>query len=122
MSAKNDLPMMLYKAPGCHEIHGFLLDYVIVNDDAELETKLAEGWFADTPDAHAAYVREQAAIAEQRAAAANAEAAARGNASAPDSAPATRAELEVKARELGIAFSNKTSDATLSKLIDGKTA
>lgn len=122
MSNDDQFPMMLYKAPGRNEVHGMMLDHVLVHNADELEEKLEQGWFEKTTDAHAAYVREQARAAEERAALANTEAAARANSNAPDTAPPTRAELELKARELGIAFNGKTTDAALSKLIDGKTA
>jgi len=120
MSNANDFPMMLYRAPGPHEIQGMMLAYVIVPDAEQLDAALDDGWCASPMDAHAEHTAAQEHAAEQRRAAANAEALARANASAPDAAPPTRAELEVKARELGISFTAKTTAAALVQAIDAK--
>lgn len=45
---------MLYKAPGRHRLHGFKVDYVVVEDG---ETR--DGWHATPSDAHEAYLSEQ---------------------------------------------------------------
>jgi hypothetical protein len=97
---------MLYKAPGPHEIHGGHFDYIIVDADEEgaIEQALSGGWFLTTPEAKAAKDEADAAkVAKVQ---------------KPDNLlPATRAELEQKANELGIKFNDKTSDKKLSDLI-----
>jgi len=95
---------MLYKAPGPHEIHGGHFDYTIVdaNEEGAIEAAKADGWFETTDEAKAAADEAKA----QREAELN--------------APPTRAELEAKAKELGIQFSKKTTDEELGKLIQSK--
>lgn len=113
----NDFPKMVYRAPGPHDIHGHRLDFGTVNDADDLAAAKEAGWFETTPeavDAHAAKVSSEQA---GRVAQANALAQAAANTGA-----ATRAELELKARELGITFDGRTSDAKLSKAIDEKLA
>lgn len=110
-------PMMMYRAPGPHEVHGAMLDVRTVNSDAEGLGAFEEGWRETTPEAIDAYAAEQSAAAARRAEAANAEAMARANANAPDDAPPTRAELEVKARELGVKFTAKTTTADLTRAV-----
>jgi len=46
-------PKMLYKKPGIHEIHGDLLDYLIVDyeDTLEYNNALKDGWSVTTPEA-----------------------------------------------------------------------
>lgn len=41
---------MLYKSPGQHEIHGHMLDYIIVDDDS-IQSAIANGWHLTTDDA-----------------------------------------------------------------------
>jgi hypothetical protein len=93
-------PTMFYKAPGPYDIHGGHFDYTIIDadEDGAVEQALADGWFATTTEA-----KEARAEASLREAALN--------------APATRAELEAKATELGIKFTDRTSDKKLGDLI-----
>lgn len=108
----DQLPMMLYRAPGPEQIHGLQLSTLIVRNREALDAAIADGWFPETTDAQAAYelARDHAASeAAQREA-------------AVDARPPTRVELEMKARELDVAFSGKTADATLAKLIAAKLA
>jgi hypothetical protein len=92
---------MLYKAPGPYEIHGGHFDYTIVDADEEgaIEAAKAEGWFETTVEAKDAVD------------------AAKAKREAELNAPPTRAELEAKAKELGIKFDGKTSDKKLVDLI-----
>lgn len=85
---------MLYKAPGPHEIHGGKFDTLIVDAD-EVEQAQADGWFLTTPEAKAAHTESM-------------------QPTTADNAPPTRAELETKAAELGIAFDKRTADKTLA--------
>ena len=99
---------MLYKAPGPYEIHGGRFDYAIVDADEEgaIDAAKADGWRLTTPEAKADLIVKQEAadlIAKQE---------------AKDLVPPTRAELEQKANELGIKFSDKTSNKRLICLIE----
>lgn len=102
-----DFPRMLYKQGGPHEIHGGRFDYLVAEDAEELDAMLADGWHLTTDEA-----REAGQVAV----------AASGVSSAPvdDNAPPTRAELEQKARELGVEFSPRLGDAKLAERIAEK--
>lgn len=89
----NDFPVMLYKLGGPHEIHGGKFDTLIAKDEAEKDAAHAAGWRLTTDEA-----REHAPVPA-------------------DDAPATRAELEAKANELGIKFDGRTGDAKLAAKI-----
>lgn len=91
-------PMMTYKAGGPHDIHGGKFDTLIVHDEVEKDAALAAGWRLTTDDALAPRIDPFVA----------------------DDAPATRAELEAKASELGIKFDGRTTDAKLAAKIAGK--
>lgn len=90
-----EYPAFVYKCPGPFAHNGGTHDYVVVNDAAERDQRIAEGWFATMLEA----IAGKSAVAEP------------GEVS-DDSAP-TRAEMEAKAKELGIAFDGRTSDAKL---------
>lgn len=85
---------MVYKCPGPHEIHGGRFDFITVDDD-KIEDALAEGWHLTTPDAKAAHEAELAEKASQP----------------------TRAELEQKAKELGLTFAPNIGDIKLAEKI-----
>lgn len=85
---------MVFKHPGIHEMHGDKFDYLIVDDD-DIESALADGWSLTTDQAKHKPPAEPP-ISDD---------------------PATRAELEQKAGELGIKFDGRTSDAKLAKAI-----
>lgn len=87
------MSQMLYKSGSQMQWHGMSLDYVIV-DESEIDSRLAEGWHIHPLDIGAEPVN--------------------------DGAP-TRAELEQKARELGLKFDGRTTDAKLAKLIEDAT-
>lgn len=103
--------MMLYRAPGPEPIQGMLLATLVVADAADLDEATEAGWLPCPAEAQAACEVSKTQVVE-----------AAKTANAPDTQPPTRAELEVKARELGIAFSAKTTDAALGKLIAAKLA
>lgn len=88
-------PTIVYKCPGDHEAFGGqTYSYVGVADEVEMEAMLKSGWFASLPEAVAGVADED------------------------DDEDPTREELEDKARELGIKFDGRTSDATLSRRIE----
>lgn len=83
-------PLMVYKDEGPHRRPGGTFDYHVVDDEKQLAAAKANGW------------HESLAIALDAGA---------------DDSPPTRAELEDKARELGIDFDGRTSDRKLSERI-----
>ena len=91
---------MLFKVPGPHLADGVMFEYIVVPDEQDDATTEA-GWFKSLPEA--------AAAAEA------------SNAPAPevvsDDDPATRAELEQKATDLGLKFDGRTTDAKLAERI-----
>lgn len=95
----------LYKSPGEQDIWGHKLACMNCPDD-EVEARLAEGWHTD-PNAAAAAGQAPGPVA--------------GDASTEDdedeATPPTRAELEAKARELGIEFDGRNSDKKLAAKI-----
>lgn len=84
-------PTMLYRYPGrMVELECGKFDFVIV-DEAEIEAHIKCGWsltFADLPH------------------------------KINENAPPTRAELEEKAKQLGLRFDGRTSDAKLAANIE----
>lgn len=114
-------PMMVYKAPGSHEVHGHLLSIATATSEEDLAEAKSAGWFETTTEAAEAYAEQQREAHERRVAEANALAQAQANASSKDPAP-TRAEMEVKAKELGIEVKANTTDAALLKAINAKLA
>lgn len=95
----NDFPRMLYRSGGTEEIHGALLSTLIVNDEDELDAALAKGWHLTTPEALGEY-----------------------DAPPADDAPATRAEMLAKAKEMGLAHAFNISNVKLAELIDAALA
>jgi len=87
-------PTIVYKCPGDHHCAGGTYSYKGAEDSVALGKLLAEGWFATLPEA----IDGKAAEAE-------------------DNAAPTRAELEAKAAELGIAFDGRTTDKRLGEKI-----
>jgi hypothetical protein len=107
---QNDFPRMVYQAGGTEEIHGGRFATHIVNDQDELDAALADGWHLTTPEAKTAAQKPSA------------RAGTAGDHGLDDSAPATRAELEAKAAELGIDFSPRIGDAKLAERIEAALA
>jgi len=97
-AADDQFPTLVYKGHGPHSRAGGTYDYTAANDQEELEAKLADGWFQTLPEAIEAHDKPAAPKSD-------------------DNAPPTRKELEAKAKELAIKFTNKTTDAELSTSI-----
>jgi hypothetical protein len=89
-----EFPKMLYKAGGPEDIHGGHFSTKVVNDEAEQEAALADGWHLTTPEAAEALAPKK-----------------------EEDQPPTRAELEAKAAELGIDFAKNIGDAKLAAKI-----
>lgn len=98
-------PSLVYKCPGAHQRPGGTYAYMGVKDEAEHAAALADGWFATLPEAIAGPAPVGSAPG--------------ADAPAPD-APPTRAELEQKAKELGVKFDGRTGDKKLSDAIAEK--
>ena len=96
-TADDKFPTLVYKGKGPYSRAGGTYDYAAANDQEELDVKLTDGWFTTLPEAIDAH--DKPVVAKS------------------DDAPATRAELETKAKELGIQFGKKTTDAELSASI-----
>jgi len=100
----SDFPDMVYRTPGPHRAqNGGTFGYLGVNDADEMQAALADGWYR-TVDAAFAALEAEAVIEEVAEAIDNV-------------SPATREELEQKARELGIGFNARTTDAVLAQRI-----
>lgn len=96
---------MVYR-PGSELIHGFMVDYQVIDAD-EVNDALADGWYltpTEAGEAAAAKEADKAEAAKQKA----------------EDAPATRDELEAKAKELGIKFDGRTTDKKLGEQIAEK--
>jgi hypothetical protein len=98
-AADDQFPTLVYKGHGPHSRAGGTYDYAAANDQEELDAKLADGWFATLPEAIDAHDKPAEVVKSD------------------DAAPPTRKELEAKAKELGIKFDKKTTDAELGAAI-----
>jgi hypothetical protein len=96
-AADDQFPTLVYKGKGPHSRAGGTYDYAAANDQEAFDDKLANGWFTTLPEAIDA--NDKPVVVKS------------------DGAPPTRAELETKAKELGIQFGKKTTDAELSASI-----
>ena|SRR3972149_3088119 len=101
-TADDQFPTLVYKGHGPHSRAGGTYDYAAANDKEEFDTKLADGWFTTLPEAIDAH--DKPVVKSE------------------DNAPPTRKELETKAKELGIKFDKKTTDAELSDAITAALA
>lgn len=92
---------MVYRLGGEHLIHGHQVDYQVIDAD-EVGDALADGWFLTAVEAG-----ESVPV---------------GPTLPPVDvvSPPTRAELDAKAKELGIKFDGRTTDKKLGDLIAEK--
>jgi hypothetical protein len=98
----SDFPDIVYRTPGEHRAqNGGTFGYLGVNDAAEMQAALADGWYRTVDAAFAALEAVDEEVTE----------------AIDDVSPATREELEQKARELGIGFNARTTDAVLAQRI-----
>lgn len=104
----SEYPDMVYRVPGLHNTGGGqTFDYRGVNDQDELDTALADGWRRTLDEAIDATPTADDVI----------EAVSEAQDAIDAVTPATRDELEQKARDLGIGFNARTSDAVLAQRI-----
>jgi hypothetical protein len=102
-----EFPTLLYRVPGKHFGN---YDYKGAPDEEAYEALKAAGWHDSIEEARSVgkvvdAAKEVVAASEELAEAVD------------DISPATRDELETKAKELGLGFNWKTSDEALAKRI-----
>lgn len=112
----DQFPVMLYKSPGPHEIHGGKFDYTIAADEEAATAALADGWHLTTAEA-----KEAADAAANPPPSTPAPAPAAAPEPADDAAP-TRDELKQKADELGIEYAKNIPTEKLIELVEAALA
>ena len=98
-----EFPRLVYKDHGPHQRAGGSYDHALVESQAEMDAALKAGWFATLPEA----IETKPVIALPPPALPP----------PADDEPPTRAELEAKAKELGIEFSPNIGDKKLAERI-----
>ena len=94
-----DFPTIMYRTPGPHKKpRGKTYAYKGAADQAEFDALMAKGWFPSYEDAVVGKI--VVAVSE-----------------IDTVSPATRDELEAKAKELGVSFNARTSDKTIAERI-----
>lgn len=88
-----EFPRLVYKSASLHEL---------VKNEEEFSSALERGFFASVPESVIGIPASAKPVLHE----------------IKDNAPPTRDEIEVKAKELGLKFDGRTSDAKLLKLID----
>ena len=130
-----ELPAILYQSPGPHKKPGGgTYAYTGAKTQEEFDAKLSAGWFASSAEAITAAGDKATTpkrVAEWRIKA-KAKKTKKRKPSKPlgwkqpvpvpviEDAPPTRAELETKAKELGIRFDGRTRDKKLGQLIQDR--
>jgi len=103
----SDFPTIVYKSPGYHRAGGgATYDFMGVDDEAVFGAALSDGWRATLGEAIAG-VKADTILNEVK----------QAQEAVDDVSPATRDELEQKAKELGIGFNSRTSDEVLAQRI-----
>jgi hypothetical protein len=106
---------IVYRGYGPHQRKGGGFSTLGVRSEEELDAALKDGWYRTLPEAIEAHDKPKAiAISASESYVKNVQVN-----SVSDEAPPTRAELEQKAKELGIKFDGRTGDATLARKIAG---
>jgi len=98
-----EFPRFVFKDHGPHQRAGGSYDHALVESQAEFDAALSAGWFATLPEA----IETKPVIALPPPALPP----------PADDEPPTRAELEAKAKELGIEFSPNIGDKKLGERI-----
>jgi hypothetical protein len=99
-----ELPALMYKDKGEHQRAGGTYSYKLVSTPEEVDVALRNGWYKTLPGAIAGEVDVEGLPPE----------------AIDENAPPTRAELEAKAKELGIAFHPKINDKKLQEKIEAE--
>lgn len=100
----NQFPQALYRMPGVEKLDLGEFTTVLAVDEADRDAKFADGFHAtqeEAKEAHEAKLKD-------------------GKSTGEANQPPSRAELEQKATELGIAFDGRTKDAKLAAAIEAK--
>lgn len=101
-----DFPRLLYRCPGPHKKRGHSYAYRGCNDADEFAWFAAQGWFASFDEAIVGHHMEHVIDAVEAA-----------DEAIDEITPATRDEMEAKAKELGLKFNHRTSDKVLAQRI-----
>lgn len=100
-----EFPVFVYRCPGANfGPTGTTYSSVVAEDSKELEKLLADGWSESLVKAVDAFLNPSKFVDDST--------------ESVDDSPVTREELELKARELGIKFDGRTTDALLLKRIE----
>jgi hypothetical protein len=102
-----DLPTILYRCPGPHSGPGYTWASLGVSDEAAYDAALAAGWHPTLPEAVDALRSPPAPVVVSL-----------EPEPVDDNAAPTRAEIEAKAAELGIAVHHKHKDETILQKIE----
>ena len=94
-----DFPRSLFKSPGDQWVGGGSFAIEHIEDMTQYHAAKKAGWFDSVPEALAAWKESLAAPV------------------VADDAPPTRAEMEQRAKTLGIKFDGRTTDAALLRKI-----
>lgn len=103
-----ETPRLLLRVGTAWSLEAGQFDVLEVPTPEALEAALADGWHLDQYAAKEAHDKAQAAAIEAKPA----------ETPADETTPPTRAELEQKATELGIAFDGRWGDKKLAAAID----
>jgi hypothetical protein len=96
-----EFPTMVYRVPGAHiGPNGTTYDFLGVNNQEEFDAAIAAGW-SESVGLAAGIIRE---VREAKAA-------------IKEITPPIRAEMEKKARKIGVPFNARTSDKVLAERI-----
>jgi len=100
-----EYPVLVYRCPGEHfGPSGTTYGFTVANDEKECAHLLANGWSESLIKAVDAFLNPSKSVEDFEESA--------------DNSPITREELELKARELGIKFDGRTTDALLLRRIE----
>ena len=100
-----EFPVFVYRCPGAHfGPPGATYDSAIAEDSKELEQLLEDGWSESLVKAVDKFLNPSKSVDDST--------------ESVDDSPVTREELELKARELGVKFDGRTTDALLLKRIE----
>lgn len=99
-------PRLVYKCPGPYQKRGHAYRYIGCADAEQWDALKAQGWLPSFDEAVAGAKAKAVVDAIEEA-----------DEAIDDISPATRDELEQKAKELGIGFNARTPDKTLAQRI-----
>jgi hypothetical protein len=98
-------PVFVYRCPGAHfGPIGTTYESTVANDEKEFSNLLANGWSESLIKAVDTFLSPAKLVEDLEESA--------------DNSPITRDELELKAREIGVKFDGRTTDALLLKRIE----